>query len=143
MPIPEVNSSLFPDGLNNFVFDRMRVLRVIIKLEIGSAKRPDNLKPIFLKSLANELAGPLSHIFEILFHSGCVPSSCKLACIPPVFKKGDPSLASNYRPVSLTSACCELMETVIKDQIYLFIYCTSIAPYLICIKYHLMANIRE
>ena len=35
MPIPEVNSSLFPDGLNNFVFDRMRVLKVIIKLKIG------------------------------------------------------------------------------------------------------------
>ena len=115
MPIPEVNSSLFPYGLNNIVFDRMRVLKVIIKLKIGSAGGPDNFKPIFLKSLANELVGPLSHIFEILLHFGCVPSSCQLARITPVFKKGDPSLASNYRPVSLTSVCRELMETVIKD----------------------------
>ena len=88
MPIPEVNSSLFPDGLNNIVFDRMRVLKVMNKLKVGSAGGPDNLKPIFLKSLANELAGPLSHIIEILFHSGCVPSSWKLAHITPVFKKG-------------------------------------------------------
>ena len=116
MPNPVVNSSLFPDGLNNIVFDRMRVLKVMNKLKVGSAGGPDNLKPGFLKSLANELSGPLAHIFEFLFQSGCVPSSWKLAHITPVFKKGDSSLASNYRPVPLTSVCCKLMESVIKDQ---------------------------
>ena len=94
---------------------------ITTKLKVGSAGGPDNLKPIFMKSLANELAGPLSHIFEILFHSGCVPSSWKLAHITPVFKKGDPSLASYYRPVSLTSVCCKLMETVIKDQMMYYL----------------------
>ena len=66
MPKPAVNSSLFQDGLNNIVFDRMRVLKVMNKLKVGSAGGPDNLKPRFLKFLANELSGPLAYIFEIL-----------------------------------------------------------------------------
>ena len=35
----------------------------------------------------------------------------------PIFKKGKKSDPHNYRPVSLTSAVCKLMETVIRDEI--------------------------
>jgi len=35
----------------------------------------------------------------------------------PIFKKGSRSEAGNYRPVSLTSQLCKLLETVIRDAI--------------------------
>ncbi len=35
----------------------------------------------------------------------------------PVFKKGDPEDPGNYRPVSLTSIVCKLMETALKGAI--------------------------
>ena len=35
------------------------------------------------------------------------------ANVSPVFKKGDVHLAENYRPVSLTSVSCKLLEHVI------------------------------
>ena len=35
----------------------------------------------------------------------------------PIFKKGDSSLTSNYRPISLTCTCCKVMESVIHDQL--------------------------
>lgn len=42
--------------------------------------------------------------------SGKIPSSSKCANITPVFKIGDKSLVTNYRPVALTSVLCKLLE---------------------------------
>ena len=35
----------------------------------------------------------------------------------PLFKKGDPSIVGSYRPISLTSTLCKVMETIIKDNL--------------------------
>ena len=39
----------------------------------------------------------------------------------PVYKKKSPSDVANYRPISLTSICCKLMEHVIKGQLLEFL----------------------
>ena len=39
------------------------------------------------------------------------------ADITPVYKKGDASLASNYRPISITPAICRLFERILADSI--------------------------
>ena len=38
----------------------------------------------------------------------------------PIFKKGDKSKPSNYRPVSLTSVCCKVLEHVIHSHLMKF-----------------------
>ena len=35
----------------------------------------------------------------------------------PIFKKGSKGDPANYRPVSLTSVCCKVMESIIRDSI--------------------------
>jgi len=37
--------------------------------------------------------------------------------VTPVFKNGKSTDVSNYRPISLTSLCCKLMESILKDDI--------------------------
>ena len=46
-----------------------------------------------------------------------VPKDWKNANVTPIFKKGQRSLASNYRPVSLTSICSKVMESILRDSI--------------------------
>jgi hypothetical protein len=41
----------------------------------------------------------------------------KEALITPLFKKGDRRRASNYRPVSMTSICYEIMEHILHSNI--------------------------
>ena len=46
-----------------------------------------------------------------------MPHDWKFANISPIFKKGSRSLAENYRPISLTSVVCKLMEVFVKRVI--------------------------
>ena len=51
--------------------------------------------------------------------SQCHPSQWKEANVTPIFKKGDKRNPGNYRPVSLTSIPCKIMEKIIRDKIFL------------------------
>ena len=50
-----------------------------------------------------------------------VPLEWKEANIIPLFKKGSRSKSENYRPVSLTSVICKLLERLIKDHLVDFL----------------------
>ena len=104
------------DGLNNGVFEQSKILQIIKKLKDGSSGGPDGIKPICVEKLANELVAPLSYVFEVLFHSGYVPVDWRHAHVIPVYKQGGACLPSNYRPISLTSVFCKIMESVVKDD---------------------------
>ena len=48
---------------------------------------------------------------------GIVPTDWKLAEVTAVYKKGSKSDRGNYRPVSLTSVCCKILEQLIRDDL--------------------------
>ena len=99
----------------------MFTFRAIKKLKINSAGGPDGIKPVFLKNTVRELFHPLTILFETFFHSSYVPNIWRTAHFTPVFKNGDPTLPSNYRPISLTCICSKIMETIIKDQLMYYL----------------------
>ena len=45
-----------------------------------------------------------------------LPLELKEANIIPLFKKGSRNKSVNYRPVSLTSVICKVLETIIRDH---------------------------
>ena len=59
----------------------------------------------------------LQVIFQQSLDSGRVSKDWNTAYIFPLFKKGDTSLASNYRPISLTSICKVLEHIVTKNVV--------------------------
>ncbi len=82
-----------------------------------SSAGPDGYPGKFWHSLHSTLASPLSIIFNMSFITGCLPSCWKHSVITPVFKKGDPTSPSNYRPISLTSIACKVMESAVRDAL--------------------------
>ena len=44
-----------------------------------------------------------------------------LYVVVPLFKKGSRNKSVNYRPVSLTSVICKLLETIIRDHMMDFL----------------------
>ena len=55
-------------------------------------------------------------------HEGIVPLEWKEANIIPLLKKGSRNKSVNYRPVSLTSVICKLLETIIRDHMMHFLF---------------------
>ena len=55
-------------------------------------------------------------MFNLSLKEGVVPFEWKEANIIPLFKKGSKNKSENYRPVSLTSLICKLLERLIKDH---------------------------
>ena len=78
---------------------------------------PDSIPNYILKHFANELALAITDIFYLSIKTGSLPSDWRNANISPVYKKGNKHIASNYRPVSLTSICCKTLEHIICKHI--------------------------
>jgi hypothetical protein len=73
----------------------------------------------FGRKLAPEkIAEPLQIIFNKSLRQGKYPSSWKIAHVIAIFKKGDASLPSNYRPISLISCVGKIMERVVYKNVY-------------------------
>ena len=68
-----------------------------------------------MKTCAKEFASPLLVSFKRSLNVGLIPMQWKDANVSPIFKKGSRLIASNYRPVSLTSVICKVMESIVRD----------------------------
>ena len=87
--------------------------KLLKKINISKSVGPDNISNAILKNCAQQLAPGLLAIFQKSVDNGELPEDWVNANVSPVFKKGDVHLVENYRPVSLTSVSCKLLEHVI------------------------------
>ena len=78
---------------------------------------PDKIHPKVLLELSETIAKPLIMMFNKSTKSRIVPKDWKVAHVTPLHKKVSKQKSANYRPVSLTSICCKLLESTIRDQI--------------------------
>ncbi|KAI8493409.1 DTW domain-containing protein 2 [Branchiostoma belcheri] len=77
---------------------------------------PDGIPPRLLKTVAVQIAPILQVIFSQSISTGDVPEDWRTANITPIFKKGDRTTPSNYRPVSLTSVCGKVLEHIVHSH---------------------------
>ena len=87
------------------------------KLKTRKAPGPDGITPIVLKQLAHVIAPILTEIYRKSYSTGEVPRDWRRANVVPIYKKGDRSDPSNYRPISLTCIASKLMEHVLASNI--------------------------
>ncbi|KFQ48351.1 RNA-directed DNA polymerase from mobile element jockey, partial [Nestor notabilis] len=85
-------------------------------LNVHKSMGPDEIHSRVLKELANEVAKPLSIIFEKSWQSGEVPDDWKKGNVTPIFKKGKVEDLGHYRPVSLTSVPGKILEQILLES---------------------------
>lgn len=103
--------------MNDIMITPEGIESAIERLANNSSPGPDGICPKLLK-----ITKPvISRVFEALFQqsidTGCVPDAWKIARVTPIFKSGDSSIPSNYRPISLTSIPCKLLEHIISSAV--------------------------
>ena len=110
-----------PDSKLVISFDAATILKNLNSLNISKSPGPDLVNAKILKELAEPIAPVLSIIFKTSYESGRLPSKWKEANISAIYKKGDKHDLENYRPISLTSIVCEIMESLIKENLLEFL----------------------
>ncbi len=98
-------------------FSEKDVRRKIRDLRTDAASGPDGIGLMILQELEDSLAPALTIIFRKSMEEGGVPNDWKEANVTPIFKKGSKASPLNYRPVSLTSVSCKIVESVIRDAL--------------------------
>ena len=93
--------------------------KLLVGLNPHKAAGPDKFKPIFLQTLHKELAPILQFIFQRSLDPGKLPDIWKEANVSPIFKKGENSDPSNYRPkaISLTCVLCKVLEHIVASSL--------------------------
>lgn len=114
--IPEEEESFTGTNLISFEISPEAVLKKLNELNPGKSPGPDGWHPVFLKSIADLIAEPLAILFQKSLNEGILPSQWLKACITAIYKKGDKGLPGNYRPVSITSIICKIMESLVRDK---------------------------
>ena len=92
-----------------------KVKKKIDAMRSNAAPGPDKLCPRLLKGISDQICSPLATIFRKSLDEGVVPEAWRMANVTPIFKKGSKTNVGNYRPVSLTSVLCKVMEGLLKD----------------------------
>ena len=77
----------------------------------------DGLPPIFVKECAVFLLQPLQILFNLSVNTGVMPQVWKNSFITPVFKSGDRSNVSNYRPISLMCSIAKIFDIIMTRRI--------------------------
>lgn len=112
-PIPATSFSLMPPVL----ITHEGIAKLIDNLKLSSAPGPDNITAKILKGTVSISSRILQIIFQQSVSNGEIPNDWKTSKITPVFKAGNRSDPSNYRPISLTSIPCKLLEHILYSQI--------------------------
>ena len=91
--------------------------KLLCNLKTNKATGPDQVPAFILKTAAKEIAPALAQLFQHSLDTGEIPMDWKNAWVVPIFKKGEKHQASNYRPVSLTSITCKVLEHIVHSNV--------------------------
>ena len=89
---------------------------IISLLKSGKSLGPNSIPTKILKLPSPLTSSPLSQIINESLQSGVFPDKMKLAKVIPLFKKGCPLTASNYRPISLLSVFSKIIEKMMYER---------------------------
>jgi len=108
--LPVLQKKSISHKMDQITISNESVSKLLHDLKLSKSAGPDDIHPCVLKELASQLSTPLTLIFRSSLSTGKLPCSWKSANITAVYKKGDRKDPSNYRPVSLTSVVCKILE---------------------------------
>ncbi|KAL5255423.1 hypothetical protein ACHWQZ_G010850 [Mnemiopsis leidyi] len=107
------------DHIEDLKFNHDEVKTLLSRLSIAKSIGPDGAHPKLLRFLShdNGFIRTITHLFQSIYDSGEMPTIWKTANVTALHKKGDKGLASNYRPISLTSVLSKVFEKLLRNHI--------------------------
>ena len=114
--MPEMNN-MFVSEIGNLEITREDIKSRLERINVTKSSGPDNIHPYVLQKTAGVTCIPLEIIFKKSINSGECPTDWRSANVAPIHKKGDRTDPSNYRPISLTSQVCKILESIVRAHV--------------------------
>ena len=111
-----LNEDVHPNFKLNQI-DEKRVSMVIKRLKNKFSYGLDGISNFLIKNCSEVLSKPLTLIINQTLTSGIFPEKLKSSKVIPIFKSGEVSCISNYRPISQLPSLSKIFEYVILDQL--------------------------
>lgn len=119
--LPSCKTEFQDEPLSNSIFlsptDCDEVKQIILELKDNKSPGLDGISNEILKYSVSALTEPISFIINKCIEQGKVPSHFKNAKIIPIYKKGEKTDMSNYRPISLISSVSKIFEKIVKHRV--------------------------
>ena len=116
-PVSVQTHSTLGTKLTNIKLNVEDVKNIVKTFNVHKTAGPDNIYMRTISENIDNLSVALEIIINESLKSSEVPLDWKLANVTPIFKSGDKTKAKNYRPISLTSVVCKILEKKIKYEI--------------------------
>jgi hypothetical protein len=105
------------EPMREITIQRSGVIKQLRSIKSNKSPGPEGIPARVLKDLAPQIAPFLEIVFNKSLSEGKVPQDWKLANVTPIFKKGNRHDPGNYRPISLTSLSCKILEHIVVSNI--------------------------
>ena len=87
----------------------------------SSARGDDGICIRVLKFAFNTIGHVLLHIINLCITTSDIPVLWKHSIVHPIFKSGDPSDPSNFRPISILPVISKIVERAVQRQLYYYL----------------------
>lgn len=104
-----------------FLVDPMEVMHTIKSLKPHSAPGWDDISMKVLRDNCHILANPIAYLCNLSFTSGAFPTTFKSAIVTPVYKAGDRTQPTNYRPISLLASLSKVLERLVNKRLMAYL----------------------
>ncbi len=101
-------------------FTNVEVRKAISRLKSGKAVKENDIPIEFFKALASSPGSSLDCFLDLCndcLMDHAVPQSWLHARVAMIFKKGDPALCENYRPICVLSIAYKILASMLKQRL--------------------------
>ena len=114
--LPDMND-MYENEIGIITVTQEDIQKRLEKLNVNKSCGPDGIHPFVLQATASNTSIPLERIFAKSLNTGECPMDWRSANVTPIHKKGDRTMPGNYRPVSLTSQVCKVLESIVREHL--------------------------
>ena len=86
----------------------------------------DNISSNVVNETSDIFFTPLKYIFNLSLQQRIFPENLKIAKVPPVYKKDEEFLLTNYRPISVLPCFSKLLERIMYNRLFKYLSENSI-----------------
>ena len=124
LPKPSTPFQKYIAPVNPFIFfyptSPYEAKQIINKTPPKHSSNWDEMPPVVLKHLPDNIINALTHIFNLSLFQGKFITAFRHAKVVPIHKKGDVQNLNNYRPISLLSSLSKILEKIVYKRLYSF-----------------------